>query len=48
MGLGPRLKNHENIAYLSNSGPEPLENHKAAETAFNVIVVFGSFLPLST
>ena len=47
-GSGPRLKNHENIAFLSNSGPEPLENHKAVETAFNVIVVFGYFLPSST
>ena len=30
-GLGVRtpLKNHNNIGFLSNNGPNPLENHKA-------------------
>ena len=30
------LKNHENIAFLSNTGPDPLKNHKATKPAFNV------------
>ena len=25
-GSGPPLKNHENIGFLSNNGPEPLRN----------------------
>ena len=25
----PPLKNHKNIGYLSNTGPDPLKNHKA-------------------
>ena len=35
----PPLKNHKNIGFLSNlsnTGPDPLENHKAAKPAFNV------------
>ena len=27
----PHLKNYENIGVLSNSGPDPLKNHKATE-----------------
>ena len=30
------LKNHKNIGFLSNSGPEPLKNYDATVTAFNV------------
>ena len=30
------LKNHENIGFLSNTGPDPLKNHKATKPAFNV------------
>ena len=30
------LKNHKNIGFLSNTGPDPLENHKATKQAFNV------------
>ena len=30
------LKNHKNIGFLSNSGPDPLKNYKAAKLAFNV------------
>ena len=34
----PPLKNHKNIGFLSNTGPDPLKNHKAACTkpVFNV------------
>ena len=31
----PPLKNHKNIGFLSNTGPDPLENHKASKPAFN-------------
>ena len=31
----PPPKNHKNIGFLSNSGPDPLKNHKATEPAFN-------------
>ena len=33
---GPSLKNQNAIVFLSNTGLEPLENHKATEPAFNV------------
>ena len=29
-GSGHHLKNHKNIGFLSNTGPDPLKNHKAA------------------
>ena len=32
----PVLKNHENIGFLSKTGPDTLENHKATKPAFNV------------
>ena len=32
-GSGPPLKN---IGFLSNTGPDPLKNHKATEPEFNV------------
>ena len=32
----PPLKNHKNIGFLSNTGSDPLENHKATKPAFNV------------
>ena len=32
----PPPKNHKNIGFLSNTGPDPLKNHKAAKPAFNV------------
>ena len=35
-GSGPRLKNHKNIGFLSNFGPDPLKNYEATEPAFNV------------
>ena len=35
-GSGHTLKNHKNIGFLSNSGPDPLKNHEATEPAFNV------------
>ena len=31
----PPLKNHENIGFLCNSGPDPLKIHKATKPAFN-------------
>ena len=30
------LENHKNIGFLSNTGPDPLKNHKATKPAFNV------------
>ena len=37
MGSGPPpLKKHKNIAFLSNTDPEPLKNRIAAKQAFNV------------
>ena len=30
------LKNHKNIGFLCNTGPDPLKNHKTAKQAFNV------------
>ena len=35
-GSGPPVKNHKNIGFLSNTGLNPLENHKATKLAFNV------------
>ena len=35
-GSGPPLKNHKNIGFLCNTGPDPLKNHKATKPAFNV------------
>ena len=32
----PPLKNHKNIGFLSNTGLDPLKNHKATNPAFNV------------
>ena len=32
----PTRKNHKNIGFLSNTGPDPLNNHKATKPAFNV------------
>ena len=37
MGSPPHtLKNHKNIVFLSNTGPEHMENHKSAKQAINV------------
>ena len=33
---GPPLKNHKNMGFLSNSGPDPLENYAATEPTSNV------------
>ena len=35
-GSGTPLKNHKNIGFLSNTGPDPLKNHKATKPALNV------------
>ena len=32
----PTLKNQIHIGFISNTGPEPLEIHKATKPAFNV------------
>ena len=32
----PLLKNHKNIGFLGNTGPDPLTNHKATKPAFNI------------
>ena len=28
-GVEPSMKNHKNIGFLSNTGPAPMQNHKA-------------------
>ena len=35
-GVRTPLKNHKNIGFLCNTGPDPLKNHKADKPAFNV------------
>ena len=35
-GVGPPLKNYKNKEFLSNTGPDSQENHKATKPAFNV------------
>ena len=30
------MKNHKAIGFLSNTGPDPLKNHKATKPAFSV------------
>ena len=35
-GSGPPLKNHKNLEFLLNTGPDPMKNHKATKPAFNV------------
>ena len=35
-GPDPPMKSHRNIEFLSNTGPDPLKNHKATKPAFNV------------
>ena len=30
------IKNHKNVGFLSNTGPDPLINHKATKPALNV------------
>ena len=30
-------ENHKVIVFLSNTGQDPLENHKATKSAFNVV-----------
>ena len=32
----PPLEKSQNIGFLSNTGPDPLNNHKATKPAFNV------------
>ena len=32
----PEKKKHKNIGFLSNTGPDPLENHKATKPVFIV------------
>ena len=32
----PPLKNHKNIGFLSNTGPDPLKKHKAPKPAVNI------------
>ena len=35
--LTPPVKSKKNIGFLSNNGPDPLKNHKASKSAFNVM-----------
>ena len=32
----PPLNNYKNIGFLSNTGPDPLQNHIATKAVFNV------------
>ena len=32
----PPLKNHKNLGFLSNAGPDSLKSHKATKPEFNV------------
>ena len=34
-GDRPPLKNHKNIGFFSNTGPDHLKNHKVTKPAFN-------------
>ena len=36
-GPDPHLENDKNVGFLSNTGPDPLKNHKAFKSAFNVL-----------
>ena len=36
-GGGLRLKHHKNIAFLSNTSPDPLSNHNATKPVFNCV-----------
>ena len=36
-GSGPPLKNHKNMGFLSNAGPDSLKNHKSIKPAFNFV-----------
>ena len=40
------LANHKDIGFLSNTGPDPLGNHKATKLAFIVGQLLGDPLPL--
>ena len=40
-GVQTPLKNHKNIGFLCNTGPNPLKNHKATKPAFNVGAIIG-------
>ena len=33
----PSLENHKAVGFLSNTGPDPQENHIATKPAFNVV-----------
>ena len=35
-GVRTPLQNHKNMGFRCNTGPDPLENHKATQPAFNV------------
>ena len=35
-GPDPAPENHKNIGFLSNTGTDPLKNHKAAKPVYNV------------
>ena len=35
-GSGHPLKNHKNIEFLSDTGPDPMKNQRAIKPAFNV------------
>ena len=35
-GSGPPRESHKAIGFLSNTSPDPIENHKVTKPAFNV------------
>ena len=49
-GVQNPLENHKAIGFLSNTGSDPLENHKDTKPTDDglLLVVIGSFLPSST
>ena len=38
-GPDPTPENHKNVGFLSNTGQDPLKNHKATKPAFNVVAI---------
>ena len=40
-GVRIPLKNHKNIGFLSNTGPDPLKNHKATKPALKCWAIIG-------
>ena len=46
-GSPPLLQNHQNIEFLSNTGPDPLKIHKATKPAFDSSLGHHRHVPLA-